>query len=277
MQRPPTESQIEAVARLESAIRARNPELAESAIFQAFSVLHPVHAPALILLIEAPWHQRHEDVVRAIQQLRSPDAVDALERTAFSVHEYLAYDEDFGLARKCTWALADIGTPEAQQALGRLAACNNSIIASYAQKRLDNWEDELHRKGHSHSTTVNQPTPPYFLWNDRQHFFTCITAADAAEAGKKVSRVTLVTEYDSHCTIYDSEGMAWGFHFVGRKEKFSMFDRLLAEVYNPRREFPVSYSKRRSYQFDELQGAYLDGVAHDDDILTQFVDGDELT
>jgi len=124
---------------------------------------------------------------------------------------------------------------------------------------------------------VTQPAPPYFLWNSRQRFFTCITLADAAEAGKKVSRVTLVTEYDSKCTIYDSEGTTWGFHYVGRREKFSLFDRLLAEVYNPSREFPVSYSKLRGYQVAELQGAYLDSVAHDDDILTQFVEAGELT
>jgi len=89
--------------------------------------------------------------------------------------------------------------------------------------------------------------------------------------------MTLVKEYDSHCTIYDSEGVAWGFHFVGRKEKYTLFDRLLAEVYNPCREFPVSYSQRGRYDFAELQGAYLDAVAHDDDILTQFVEADELT
>jgi hypothetical protein len=124
---------------------------------------------------------------------------------------------------------------------------------------------------------MSEPTPPYFLWNSRQHYFDCITSADAAQAGKRVSRVALVTEYDSHCTIYDSKGMAWGFHFVGRKEKFSLLDRLLAGVYNPRREFPVSYSQLRGYQFAELQRAYLDGVAHDDDILTQFVEAGELT
>jgi len=89
--------------------------------------------------------------------------------------------------------------------------------------------------------------------------------------------MTLVKEYDSHCTIYDSEGVAWGFHFVGRKEKYTLFDRLLAEVYNPCREFPVSYSQRSRYEFAELQRAYLDAVAHDDDILTQFVEADELT
>jgi hypothetical protein len=127
------------------------------------------------------------------------------------------------------------------------------------------------------SATMSQPTPPYFLWNSRQHYFTCITPADAAEAGKRVSRVTLVTEYDSRCIIYDSEGAAWGFHYVGRKKEFSLFDRLLAQVHNPSREFPVSYSKLRTYQFAELQGAYLDGVDHDDDVLTQLVEASELT
>jgi hypothetical protein len=87
----------------------------------------------------------------------------------------------------------------------------------------------------------------------------------------------LAKEYDSNCTIYDSEGAAWGFRFVGWKGKYSLLDRLQAEVYNPSREFPVSYSQLRHYQFAELQRAYLDAVAHDDDILTQFVEADELT
>jgi len=147
MQLPPTETQIEAARRLESAIGARDPESVESAVSQAFPVLHPVHAPALILLAEASWHQRHEDVVKALQELRSPDAVGALERTAFSVHEYLAYDNNHALRRKCTWALADIGTPEAQEALTRIANCNDPITAEYARKRLDNWQRELPRKG----------------------------------------------------------------------------------------------------------------------------------
>jgi hypothetical protein len=72
--------------------------------------------------------------------------VDALERTAYAVHNYLAYDDGFALARKCTWAPADIGTPEAQQALTRLASGDNAVIASYAQKRLTNWQNELRRK-----------------------------------------------------------------------------------------------------------------------------------
>ncbi len=61
-------------------------------------------------------------------------------------HEYLAYDQFFGLARKCTWALADIGTPEARARLVQLAGSENPLLASYAKKRLDRWDDERNRK-----------------------------------------------------------------------------------------------------------------------------------
>jgi len=124
---------------------------------------------------------------------------------------------------------------------------------------------------------MSQPIPPYFLWDSHKRFFDCISAVEAAEVGKRVSRLALVTEYESHCMIYDSEGMVWAFHFVGRKVKFSLLDRLFAQVYNPSREFPVSYSQLRTYQLAELKRAYLEAVAHDDDILTQFVEAPELT
>ena len=62
-------------------------------------------------------------------------------------HDYLDHDECFGLARKCTWALADIGTPEARAGLDRLALSPHGMIAEFAQKRLDQWEKELQRKG----------------------------------------------------------------------------------------------------------------------------------
>jgi hypothetical protein len=147
VQSQPTQQQMDAVTVLEAAVRLQNGDLAETAVFQAFSSgLHAVHSQLLIILAEAPWHSRHEDVVRALQQLHSPAAVDALERTAYAVHNYLAYDDGFALARKCTWAPADIGTPEAQQALTRLASGDNAVIASYAQKRLTNWQNELRRK-----------------------------------------------------------------------------------------------------------------------------------
>src|SRR5258708_3228946 len=73
--------------------------------------------PALVELLQSKDHFRHEDIAAALQTLRDPKTVDALYEAAHARYEYLAYDEYFGLARKCTWALADIGTPEAKAKL----------------------------------------------------------------------------------------------------------------------------------------------------------------
>ena len=81
-----------------------------------------------------------------LQHLKDPRAIDALFSAATVSHDYLSYDEFFGLARKCTWALADIGTPEARARLEALAAHEVPQIAEYAKERIDNWEDELDRK-----------------------------------------------------------------------------------------------------------------------------------
>lgn len=135
------------LAALRSAMDSEDGVGVELALYQAYSAgLTPPLAPALIELIGATYHRRHEDVAFALQQLRPREAVQALHRAALDRHEYLEYDEHFGLARKCTWALADIGTPEAKAALVDLASADNEVIAGYAQKRLDRWERELHRK-----------------------------------------------------------------------------------------------------------------------------------
>jgi hypothetical protein len=143
-----TPAQIEAVARLEAAYAAQDRREVEAANDQAWRVgLHRVMCDVLIKLVGAPWHISHKDVVQNIQGLRCPQAAPALERTAHAVYGYLSYDNNFGLARKCTWALADIGTPDAQKALERLSQSGNAKIAAYASKRLAHWQEELPRKG----------------------------------------------------------------------------------------------------------------------------------
>ena len=132
------------------AIEAKDAERVEFALYGLFGpTLTPEYVRALIELLGKPWHQRHEDVVGALQELRDPRAVNALYEEAHATYEYLSYDEVFGLARKCTWALADIGTPEAKAKLETLAQEGNELVAGYARKRLDRWESELTRKGHA--------------------------------------------------------------------------------------------------------------------------------
>jgi hypothetical protein len=132
---------------LEKAYEERNDEDLGCALLIGFTFgFAPKQTDLLCSLLDVNWHHRHEDIVGILADLRAASALNALERAAHTHYEYLNYDESFGLARKCTWALADIGTPEAQQALTRLAASDNSLIAGYARKRLANWKAELHRK-----------------------------------------------------------------------------------------------------------------------------------
>jgi HEAT repeat protein len=102
--------------------------------------------PELCRLLRLEWHTSHEEIVSILQDLKAPEAVDALVQAAQVNHAYLSYDEQFGLARKCCWALADIGTDAAKNGLLRLATDSNDIKAAYARKRLANWDSELGRK-----------------------------------------------------------------------------------------------------------------------------------
>lgn len=132
---------------LREAIRRQDPDLVEdvlSSLELSAGVL-----PELILLLTASWHYRHEDVAGALQRLKDPAAVAALYEAAHMKHEYLSYNDSHALARKCTWALADIGTPEAKARLEALAGEPDTTVAGYAQRRLDRWDEEITRKGSS--------------------------------------------------------------------------------------------------------------------------------
>jgi hypothetical protein len=104
-------------------------------------------APVLAELLLQPWHHKHEDIARTLQNLCVPETADALASAALIKHEYLEYNDSQAFARKCVWALADIGTPQARAHLENLARGPHLEVVAYAQKRLDNWEGELKRKG----------------------------------------------------------------------------------------------------------------------------------
>jgi hypothetical protein len=136
------------VAEVSAAIERADGDAFERALNEAWHANLPAAiGPLLVQALPMTWHTRHEDVVHALQRLREPTAVEALYREATAVHGYLEYDEEFGLARKCTWALADIGTEEARSRLEELSRNANATIAAFAQKRLDHWDEERDRKG----------------------------------------------------------------------------------------------------------------------------------
>ena len=139
----------EKLDRLVKAVEQRDPDEFEDAL-TACSAMDATDGLCELLsqVLLEDWHFRHEDVSFATQQLKCECAVQALEQRASSNPKYLGWDDNHALARKCTWALADIGTPEARRALERLATSETRVIRSFAQKRLDNWRLEKSRKGH---------------------------------------------------------------------------------------------------------------------------------
>ena len=120
---------------------------------------------------------------------------------------------------------------------------------------------------------MEQPATPCFVYDRSKHV---LYLWNEIEIGKRVSRHALVTQWEHHCTVYDPSGAAWNFRFERAGKAYSWLDRVLAEIYNPIKEVSVVWARLESYEIAELRNAYLDALAHDDDILTQFVEAEEL-
>ena len=133
---------------LRQAVEARDPDEFEDALNLCSGLeLLEGAAELLISVLMQDWHTWHEDVASVLQDLRWPGAVDALRQRALSAPpDYLASDNGEALARKCTWALADTGTPDAKAALKGLEACDIPAVCEYARKRLERWDAEMARK-----------------------------------------------------------------------------------------------------------------------------------
>lgn len=129
--------------RLRKAIESNSADLVERAVTDVHSFgYNSDFVPHLIALLKANWHFRHEDIALALQWTKDNRATKTLLKTAQSTFQYLDYNHSYALARKCTWALADIGTNEAKQALIELSQWHDEEIAGYALKRLNKWEEK---------------------------------------------------------------------------------------------------------------------------------------
>lgn len=105
--------------------------------------------PILCGLLAESWHFEHERLAQTLQRIRDPRASRALAAAATLKFDHMAADDSYPFARKCTWALADIGTDEARAYLVCLAMNSDAMIAGFARRRLDEWQAESNRKrGH---------------------------------------------------------------------------------------------------------------------------------
>jgi hypothetical protein len=95
------------------------------------------HLDILRRLVGVDWHYSHEDVVSALDELRTPDAVDALCCATQWIPKSLEYDDSRALAVKAIWALGKIPGTEAETKLGTLATCDHIILRKAAREQLE--------------------------------------------------------------------------------------------------------------------------------------------
>lgn len=120
--------------------------------------IYPRDEEILLLLceiFESDWHTRQEDLASSFQFVKNPITAKSLFRMAFKLTEYDKWSDTFPIQRKCVWALADIGTSEAMNYLKEIESKANKTIASFATKRLQNWESEFRRKGQMLRSDIN--------------------------------------------------------------------------------------------------------------------------
>ncbi|WP_084161004.1 HEAT repeat domain-containing protein [Nocardia sp. BMG51109] len=95
------------------------------------------HLDLLRQLSTSDWHYKHEDVVSALGELKTPAAVDALYNATQWIPEYLEFDDSRALATKAIWALGGTPGPEAEQALNRLLESDDEILRESSEKQLE--------------------------------------------------------------------------------------------------------------------------------------------
>ena len=97
----------------------------------------PGQTKILCHLVEADWHVCHEDVVSALDEFRSPEAVEALFRATQWIPKSLEYDDARALAVKAIWALGKIPSPGAESKLEALTHSENTILRQNAVEQLE--------------------------------------------------------------------------------------------------------------------------------------------
>lgn len=122
---------------LNEAIETRIPDDVECAIIVgAVFGFNPASLAPLITLLKQDWHFKHEDIVGAIGDFNSPDAVNALYEITQWVPTYLKFNNGHPLARKAIYALSAINAPQAFQALIKLQNDKNPYLVEVANDRF---------------------------------------------------------------------------------------------------------------------------------------------
>lgn len=122
---------------LQEAYQTRNAEDLQCALLIGFTFGFAAEQIDLLCrLLEADWHHSHEDIVEALDDFRTPNAIDALFRATQWIPEYLDFDDARALAVKAIWALGNLPGNDATEKLQILASSKESILRKNARYQL---------------------------------------------------------------------------------------------------------------------------------------------
>jgi hypothetical protein len=122
---------------LEQVLKRKDKKEAEYAMLLGFSFgFEKKQIGILCQLLQAKWHEQHEDIVGLMQKFKAAESVDCLYETALTKFDYLKYNDSSALVVKCAWALGDIKTKQAEEKLRLLAQSDNPIAQEAANHQL---------------------------------------------------------------------------------------------------------------------------------------------
>jgi len=109
-------------------------------LMDAESAIAARDAVSLSRLLLEESHELHEEIVFELGLIGDPCAIDAIARAVRIPFGYLiAWDNLHEFQRKCAYALARIGTPEARTALESLASEADPFLKEYGEEGLQHW------------------------------------------------------------------------------------------------------------------------------------------
>jgi len=123
---------------LETAYFEQNADDVELSLYigSSFGLIAENFTDILCKLVVADWHFQHENIASTLQILKDPKTIDSLYAAALLNLKYLEYSDVAPLARKCIWALSEIGTSEAKAKLKQLAGSDCEKVSDYALRQL---------------------------------------------------------------------------------------------------------------------------------------------
>jgi len=117
------------------------------------------------------------------------------------------------------------------------------------------------------------PTGPCFVVGPRGYF----SFEPSFSSRQTASLLGAIGGFFDKSIVYDADGRQWKAKSIESRYKRTWWTLLLANtVYNPRITVTVLWREPKGYALGELKRAYSKAVDKDDDILTQFVEVEEL-